>query len=86
MLKHYVQRHTYKQQVIFKDFDGLAWYCTQFLKIGLMVAGGGLNSYYVHKGNKSDKEREIVRKKLSFIHTKRFNKFFKRWLQFHVYL
>ena len=33
---------------------------------------------YVHQGNKSDKERKIIRKKLSFMHTKSFNTFFKR--------
>ena len=32
--------------------------------------------------NKSDKERKFVRKKLNFMHTKRFNSFFKRWVQF----
>jgi len=46
--------------------------------------GAGFYSYYIHQGNKSDKERKIVRKKLSFMHTKRFNTFFKRWVQFHV--
>ena len=49
-----------------------------------MVVGSGFNSYYIHQGNKSDKERKILRKKLSFMHTKRFNAFFKRWVQFHV--
>ena len=27
----------------------------------------------------------LVRKKLSFMHTKRYNTLFKRWVQFHVY-
>ena len=53
-----------------------------FLKIGFVVAGVGYCSYHIHPGNKSDKERKIVRKKLSFLHTKRFNTFFKRWVQF----
>ena len=45
--------------------------CTHFIKIGFAVAGGGFYSYYIHQGNKSDKERKIVRnKKLSFMHTK----------------
>ena len=57
--------------------------CTQFLKIGFVAAGGGFYSYYINKGNKSDKERKIVRTKISFIHTKRFNTSFKR-LQFRV--
>ena len=31
-----------------------------FLKIGFVVAGGGLYSYYIHQGNKSDKGIKIV--------------------------
>ena len=58
--------------------------CTHFLKIGFVVAGGGLYSYYIHLGNKSGKERKIARKKLSFMLTKRFDTFFKRWVQFRV--
>ena len=34
-----------------------------FLKIGFVFAEGGFYSYYIHQGNKSDKERKIVRKK-----------------------
>ena len=52
--------------------------CTHFLKIGFVVARGGFYSYYGYQGNKFDKERKIVRKKLSFTHTKRFIPFFKR--------
>ena len=47
-----------------------------FLKIGFLVAGVGLYSYYIHQGNRLDKERKIVRKRLSFMHTKRLNTFF----------
>ena len=59
--------------------------CTHFLKNGFVVAGGGFYSYY----NKWDKEMKIVRKKLSFMHTKRLNTFLKYWcssvwVQFHV--
>ena len=36
------------------------------------------------KRNKSDEEKKIVRKKLSFMHTKRFNTFFKRWVQYYI--
>ena len=50
------------------------------LKIGFVVAGGGFYSYYIHQGNISDKERE----KLSFMHTKKINEFFNKWLQFRV--
>ena len=38
----------------------------------------------VHQGNKSNKERKIVRNKLSFMNIKRFNTFFKIWMQFRV--
>ena len=54
-----------------------------------MVDGGGFYSYYIHQGNKLHKERKILRIKFSFMHTKRFITFFKRWIlvcvgQFHV--
>ena len=65
------------------SYRWFTWYCTHFLKIGL-VAGGRFYSYFINQGNKSDKERKIVRKKLSCMHTKRFNTFFKRWVQFRV--
>ena len=42
--------------------------CTLFLKIGFVVNGGGFYSYYIQEGNKSNKERKIVRKKVSFMH------------------
>ena len=58
--------------------------CTYFLKIGFAVAGGRLYFYYIHQGNKSDKERKIARKKFSFMLTKIFNKSFKIWVQFRV--
>ena len=51
---------------------------THFLKIGFVVAGVGFIPII------SDKERKIVRKMLSFMHTKRFNACFKRWVQFLV--
>ena len=34
--------------------------CTQFPNIGFVVTGGGLYLYYIHQGNKLDKERKIV--------------------------
>ena len=52
------------------------WDCTHFLKIELMITGGRFYSYYIHKGNKLDKKRKIVRKNKSFIHTKIFKTFF----------
>ena len=51
-----------------------------FLKLESGSPGVGF-IHYIHQGNKSDKERKIERRKLSFIHTKRFNTFFKRWGQ-----
>ena len=51
-------------------------YCTHFFKIVFIIAVGGFYSYYIHQGNRSDKERKIVRKKFS-IHTKQFITFFK---------
>ena len=60
------------------------WDCTHILKIGFVVSGGGFYSYYIPQGNKSFKERKIVRKKLSFMHIKRFTTFFKIWVQFRV--
>ena len=51
-------------------------------KIGFVVAGGGFYSYHIHQGNKSDKERKIVRKKFSFINANRFNTFFKLLILF----
>ena len=64
--------------------------CNHFLKIEFVVAESWLNFYYIHQGNKSDKERKIVRKKVSFMHIKRFNTFLLNgcnsvWVQFHVY-
>ena len=58
--------------------------CTHFLKIGFVVAGGRFYSYFIQQGNKLDKERKIAKKKLSFIHTKRINTSFKKWVQFRV--
>ena len=43
--------------------------CAHFLKIGFVVAGGGVYSYFIQQGNKSDKEMKILRKKLSSMHT-----------------
>ena len=56
--------------------------CSPFLKFGFVVARGRFYSRYLFIY--LDKERKIVRKKLSFMHTKRFNIFFKRWVQFRV--
>ena len=55
-----------------------------FLRLDSWSPGADLYSYFIHQRNKSDKERQIVRKKLSFMHTKRFNTFFERWVQFRV--
>ena len=60
------------------------WIGPTFLKLGSWSPGAGFYSYYIHQGNKSHKERKIVRKQLCFMHTKRFNTFLKRWVQFCV--
>ena len=44
--------------------------CSHVLKIEFVVAGGGFYSYFIHQGNKLDKEMKIERKKLGFMHTK----------------
>ena len=64
-----------KRESFFDDTKLSSLGCTHFLKIGFVVTGVGFYSYYVHQGNKSSKERKIVRKKLSFMHTKRINTF-----------
>ena len=61
-----------------------------FLKLDWCSPGGGFYSYHIHQGNISYKERKFVRKKLSFMHTIRFNTFLKDGcnsvlVQFHVY-
>ena len=48
-----------------------------FLKLNLWFY-----SYYIYQGNKLDKERKIVRRKLIFMNTKRFNRFLKEWVKF----
>ena len=48
------------------------WGCTNFLKIGFVVL---FLSY--PPGSKADQERKIVRKKLGFMHIKRFITFLK---------
>ena len=49
--------------------------CTHFPKIGFVVAGGGVLFIFYAKGiNQLDNKRKNVRKKLSFMHTKRFLK------------
>ena len=67
----------------YPDFGSLGITPT-FIKLDSCSPGAGFYSYYIQHGNKSDKERKIVRKKLSFMHIKRFNRFFKIWVQFRV--
>ena len=54
------------------------------LKLDSLSPGASFIPIIVHHGNKLDKEREIVRKKLSFMHTKRYNTFLKIWVQSRV--
>jgi hypothetical protein len=65
---------------IFLKSNGMVVYrdsqdCTHSLKIRFVVDGGGFYSYYMHQEKNSDKERKIVRKKVSFMLTKRLNTF-----------
>jgi hypothetical protein len=53
-----------------------------FLKLDSWSPGAGF--IHIISTNKSDKERKTLRKKVNFMHTKRFNTFFKRWVQFRV--
>ena len=75
-----------RKLIIFNGSLGIAptRNCTHFLKIAFVVDRGGFYSYYIYQGNKSDKERKIVSKKLIFIDIKGFNTFFKIWVQFRV--
>ena len=55
-----------------------------FLKLDSCLPGAGFYSYYIQQGNKSNKEIKIIRKKWSFMYIKRFNRFFKIWVKFHI--
>ena len=57
--------------------------CT-FLNLDSWSPGAGFYFYTIHQRNKSDKERKIVRRKISFMLAKRFNTFLKRWVLFRV--
>ena len=59
----------YPRTKLLVDKIRFTWYCTH-------TELHGFYSYYIHQGNKLDKERKIARKKLSFMHRKRFNIFF----------
>ena len=52
--------------------------CTHFLKIEFVVFSGGFYYYYNHLWNRLDKERKIIRKKLSLMYTIRSNTFFEK--------
>ena len=56
--------------------------CTHFLKIGFVFAKGAFYSYCNLKCIKLDKERKNVRKKISFIHTKKH--LTKIWVQYLI--
>ena len=56
-----------------------------FYMVHLVLHPHGIAPAFLkHERNKSDKELNIVRKKLSFMHTKRFDTFSKIWVQFRV--
>ena len=63
---------------------------TNFLKIEFVIASGGFYSFYLHQGNKSDKERKIVEKSKVLCIKKDLIHFFESgrnsmWVQFHVF-
>ena len=55
------------------------WYCTHFLKIGFVVAGGGFYSYFIHQGNRSYRKVNC-----KFYAYKRFITFLTIWVQSRV--
>ena len=54
-----------------------------FLKLDSCLPGAGFIPIISTKGMIQIK-KNIVRKKFSFMHTKRYNKFFKKWVQYRV--
>ena len=54
------------QYILYNKYIKVTWYCTHFLKIGFVVAGGVFYSYYSTKGINQIKKG----KKLIFMHTK----------------
>ena len=55
-----------------------------FLKLDSCSPGAGFIPIISTEGINQIKRGKIVRKKLSFMHKKRFNTSFKRWVQFRV--
>ena len=67
------------KQIVGKYILGSLGIAPTFLKLDWWSQGAGLFLLYPPKGLNQ------IKIKLSFMHTKRFNTFFKRWVQFHVY-
>ena len=65
--------------------------CTLFPNIGFVVAGGGFYSYYIHQGNKSDKERSFFKENSQILCIQKDLIHFLKdgcnylWVQFHAY-
>ena len=91
----YTERNTPK--IFFNTRLWFTWYYTHaelhpreivttFLKLNSWSPGLGFIPIISTKRiNQIDQKHwKIARKKLSFMHTKRFNTFFKRWVQFRV--
>ena len=57
---------------------------TTFLKFDSWSPGAGFILIISTKGITQIKKGKLSKKSLSFMHTKRFNKFFERWVQFRV--
>ena len=58
---------------------------TTFLKLDLWSPGAGFIAFISTKGIKQIKKRKLKENSfISFIHTKIFNSFFRRWVQFRV--
>ena len=55
-----------------------------FIKLDLWSPGAGFIPIISTKVINQIKKGKLEEKK-SFMHTKRFNTFFKRWVQFHIY-
>ena len=66
-----------------KAFHGSRGIAPTFLKLDSWSTGAGFIPIISTKGI-NQIERKIVRKKLSFMHTKRFDTCFKRWVQFYL--
>ena len=74
-----------KKYFLFKiEISFHTWNCTDSIKIGFVVARGGF-LFLLYPPREIIRWRKENCKKKIFMRSKRFNTFFKRWVQFHVY-